>query len=124
MLALPGALLTPLNAGTIADAVAAVRDQAAEGADFIKIALITPDVFFPAVAEARRLGIPVAGSLRAGIDVLPRLPGRHPAIQHLGPGLTIIAGCSTDEVSLAEAIAGLRPRPGCPASGSRSSTGS
>ena len=107
MLALPGALLTPLNAGTITDAVAAVRDQAAEGADFIKIALITPDVFFPAVAEARRLGIPVAGHLPAGIDVSRASRAGIRAIEHLGPGLTIIAGCSTDEVSLAEAIAAL-----------------
>ena len=113
MLALPGALLTPLNAGTIADAVAAVRDQAAEGADFIKIALITPDVFFPAVAEARRLGIPVAGHLPAGIDVSRASRAGIRAIEHLGPGLTIIAGCSTDEVSLAEAIAGL-PAPRLP----------
>jgi imidazolonepropionase-like amidohydrolase len=107
VLALPGALLTPLNAGTIPDAVAAVRDQAAQGADFIKIALITPDVFFPAVAEARRLGIPVAGHLPAGIDVSRASRAGIRAIEHLGPGLTIIAGCSTDEVSLAEAIAAL-----------------
>jgi imidazolonepropionase-like amidohydrolase len=107
VLALPGALLTPLNAGTIADAVAAVRDQAADGADFIKIALITPEVFFPAVAEARRLGIPVAGHLPTGIDVSRASRAGIRAIEHLGPGLTIIAGCSTDEVSLAEAIAGL-----------------
>ena len=107
VVAMPGALLTPLNAGTIADAVAAVRDQAAQGADFIKIALITPDVFFPAVAEARRLGIPVAGHLPAGIDVSRASRAGIRAIEHLGPGLTIIAGCSTDEVSLAEAIAGL-----------------
>jgi imidazolonepropionase-like amidohydrolase len=113
VLALPGALLTPLNAGTIEDAVAAVRDQAAEGADFIKIALITPDVFFPAVAEARRLGIPVAGHLPAGIDVSRASRAGIRAIEHLGPGLTIIAGCSTDEVSLAEAIAGL-PAPRLP----------
>jgi imidazolonepropionase-like amidohydrolase len=107
LVALPGALLTPLNAGTIPDAVAAVREQAAAGADFIKIALITPDVFFPAVAEARKLGIPVAGHLPAGIDVSRASRAGIRAIEHLGPGLTIIAGCSTDEVSLAEAIAGL-----------------
>jgi imidazolonepropionase-like amidohydrolase len=107
VVALPGALLTPLNAGTIAGAVAAVGDQAAAGADFIKIALITPDVFFPAVAEARRLGIPVAGHLPAGIDVSRASRAGIRAIEHLGPGLTMIASCSTDEVSLAEAIAGL-----------------
>jgi imidazolonepropionase-like amidohydrolase len=107
VVALPGALLTPLNAGTIPDAVAAVREQAAAGADFIKIALITPDVFFPAVAEARKLGIPVAGHLPAGIDVSRASRAGIRAIEHLGPGLTILAGCSTDEVSLAEAIAGL-----------------
>ena len=107
VLALPGALLTPLNAGTISGAVAAVRDQAAAGADFIKIALITPDVFFPTVAEARRLGIPVAGHLPTGIDVSRASRAGIRAIEHLGPGLTILAGCSSDEVSLAEAIAGL-----------------
>jgi imidazolonepropionase-like amidohydrolase len=107
VLALPGALLTPLNAGTIAGAVAAIRDQAAAGADFIKVALITPHVFFPAVAEANRLGIPVAGHLPAGIDVMRASRAGIKAIEHLGPGLTIIASCSTDEVSLAEAIARL-----------------
>jgi imidazolonepropionase-like amidohydrolase len=107
VLALPGALLTPLNAGTISGAVAAVRDQAAAGADFIKIALITPDVFFPTVAEARRLGIPVAGHLPTGIDVSRASRAGIRSIEHLGPGLTILAGCSSDEVSLAEAIAGL-----------------
>jgi imidazolonepropionase-like amidohydrolase len=107
LVALPGSLLTPLNAGTIADAVAAIRGQAAAGADFIKVALITPQVFFPAVAEARKLGIPVAGHLPTGIDVERASRAGIKAIEHLGPGLTIIAGCSTDEVSLAEAIAGL-----------------
>ena len=113
VLALPGALLTPLNAGTIADAVAAVRNQAAAGADFIKVALITPEVFFPTVAEASKLGIPVAGHLPAGIDVMRASRAGIRAIEHLGPGLTIIAGCSADEVSLAEAIAGL-PAPRLP----------
>jgi Amidohydrolase family len=107
VVALPGALLTPLNAGTIGAAVAAVRAQAAAGADFVKIALITPDVFYPAVAEARKLGIPVAGHLPSGIDPSRASRAGIRAIEHLGPGLTIIAGCSTDEVSLAEAIAGL-----------------
>jgi imidazolonepropionase-like amidohydrolase len=107
VVALPGSLLTPLNAGSIADAVAAIREQAATGADFIKVALITPQVFFPAVAEARKLGIPVAGHLPTGIDVERASRAGIKAIEHLGPGLTIIAGCSTDEVSLAEAIAGL-----------------
>jgi Amidohydrolase family len=107
VLALPGALLTPLNAGTIPAAVASVREQAEQGADFVKIALISPDVFYPAVAEATRLGLPVAGHLPSGIDVSRASRAGIRAIEHLGPGLTIIAGCSTDEVSLAEAIAAL-----------------
>jgi hypothetical protein len=47
VLALPGALLTPLNAGTAADAMATIRDQVGAGADFIKVGLVTPEVFFP-----------------------------------------------------------------------------
>ena len=69
LLALPGSLLTPLNAGTPAAAVAEVGRQAAAGADFVKAALITPDVYFPAQSEANRLGIPLLGHLPTGVDV-------------------------------------------------------
>lgn len=52
-----------MNASTVDQVVAAIREQHAEGADFIKAGLVTRDVFFDAQAEARRLGLPIVGHL-------------------------------------------------------------
>jgi len=50
LLAMPGTVLTPFNAGTAATAAATVREQRDLGADFIKAALVTSEVFYPAHA--------------------------------------------------------------------------
>jgi hypothetical protein len=97
LLALSGSLLTPFNAGTEQAAVAEVAAQVRDGADFIKAALITPEVYFPAQAEASRLGAPVLGHLPAGIDVRAASRAGFRSIEHVGPGLGVIAGCSHDE---------------------------
>src|SRR5690349_2134586 len=44
LLATPGELLLPANAGTARAAAAEVARQAAEGADFVKVGLVTPEV--------------------------------------------------------------------------------
>ena len=113
LLAMPGALLTPLNAGTAADAIAAIRHQESAGADFIKVGLVTPEVFFPAQAEAKRLGIPIVGHLPAGIDVAAASRGGMKSIEHLGPGATLLAACSAEQDELSAAIAKL-PAPSLP----------
>src|SRR5579859_3030424 len=102
---MPGALLTPLNAGTPADAIAAIRQQAGEGADFIKVGMVTPQVLFPAQAEAQRLDIPILGHLPPGIDVSAAARSGFKSIEHLGPGVTILADCSRDRDALHQAIA-------------------
>jgi imidazolonepropionase-like amidohydrolase len=68
LLATCGDLLTPLTAGTVKSALAAVRAQHDDGADFVKVALVTPEVLSAVQAEARRLGIPVGGHLPVGVD--------------------------------------------------------
>ena len=113
LLAVPGALLTPLNAGTADDAIAAIRQQKTAGADFIKVGLVTPEVFFPAQAEAKRLGIPIVGHLPAGIDVAAASRGGMKSIEHLGPGATLLAACSSVQEELSAAIAKL-PAPSLP----------
>jgi hypothetical protein len=100
VLAMPGAVLTPLNAGSIKAAVATVREQKAAGADFIKAGLVSPTVFFAAQAEARRLGIPILGHLPVGIDVVEASVGGMKSIEHLGPGAGIVAACSTEKTDL------------------------
>jgi hypothetical protein len=51
-----------------ADAVAEVRAQREQGADFIKAAMTSHDSFLAALAEANRVGMPLAGHLPGDID--------------------------------------------------------
>jgi Amidohydrolase family len=97
LLAMPGELLMPVNAATPEAAVAVIAQQAADGADFIKAGLVTPEVFGPAQEEAARLGIPIVGHLPIGIDVREASRRGMRSIEHLGPGVGILGACSTDE---------------------------
>jgi len=109
LLALPGDLLMPMNAGTLEAAVATIRQQKEAGADFVKVVAVTPDVLLGLLDEAAALGIPVAGHLPNGIDV--REASRHGmrCIEHLGPGVGITAATADAEPSIrAEAAAGAR----------------
>lgn len=105
LLAMPGAVLNPANAGTPRAAVATIREQHAAGADFIKTALVSIPVFFAAQAEAKRLGLPIAGHLPAGIDVRAASRGGLRSIEHLGPGTGVLAGCSAAEKEIRAALA-------------------
>ena len=97
---MPGAVLSPLNAGSAKAAVTTVREQHAAGADFIKVGLVSPNVFFAAQAEAIRLGIPILGHLPVGIDVVEASARGMKSIEHLGPGAGILAACSTEKAAL------------------------
>src|SRR6201995_2063825 len=110
LLALPGAVLNPANAGTVKAAVATGREQYAGGADFIKPARAGTPVFFAAQAEAQRLGLPIVGHLPAGIDVRAASRGGIRSIEHLGPGPGVPAGCSADEGGIRAALAAARGR--------------
>ena len=113
LLALPGQVLTPLNAGSPAAAVATVREQHDLGADFIKAAFTTGEVFYQAQAEARRLGIPILGHLPDGVD-LARASGEGiRSIEHLGPGTGLLACCSTEQEAVQREVA-ARPAPKLP----------
>ncbi|WNV85677.1 amidohydrolase family protein [Umezawaea sp. Da 62-37] len=100
LLATPGAVLTPINAGKPDTAVAEVRRQVLDGADFIKAALITPEVYAAVQTEADRLGIPVVGHLPAGVDVRAASDAGFRSIEHVGPGLGVLGGCSCHEERL------------------------
>jgi hypothetical protein len=97
--------LTPLNARTADEARALVRQQKAEGVDFIKIGIATPEVFFAAQEEARRIRLAFAGHLQPGVDAAVAAKAGMKAIEHLGPNDTVLVSCSSDEVALREAIA-------------------
>jgi hypothetical protein len=85
LLAMPGTVLTPFNADSAA-AAATIRAQRDLGADFIKAALVTSEVFYSAQQECRRLGIPILGHLPNGIDVARASGEGVRSVEHLGPG--------------------------------------
>ncbi|WP_236796860.1 amidohydrolase family protein [Amycolatopsis sp. GM8] len=97
-LVIPGMpLLTPVNARDEATVVATVRKQFEQGADFIKVGETTPAVFAAAQAEANRLGIPILGHLPTGADVREASRNGMRCIEHLGPGVGVLAACCADE---------------------------
>ncbi|GAC1571705.1 MAG: amidohydrolase family protein [Sphingomicrobium sp.] len=96
----PGAVLTPFNAGSGEAVVAEIRRQKEQGADFIKVGLLNPDVFFVALDECRRVGIPLLGHLQEGTDALAASAAGFRTIEHLGPGSTVWICCSNEEAAL------------------------
>jgi imidazolonepropionase-like amidohydrolase len=110
LLAMPGSILTPLNAGTGPDAVATVREQKELGADFIKAGLVSADVFYEAQAEALRLDIPILGHLPSDIDVYRASGEGMRSIEHLGPGVGLLACCSSAHDDLHAKIQTMPPR--------------
>jgi imidazolonepropionase-like amidohydrolase len=109
LLSTPGDVLLPFNAGTEDVALQSVRQQADAGADFIKVAMVTPQVFFPAQAEAARLGLTTVGHLPVGIDVRAASDGRMRSIEHLGPGVGIVAACCDHQSAIEKVVAGRQP---------------
>ena len=100
LLASPGQLLTPFNARNQEVAIETVREQKAQGADFIKIGLVSPDVALAVFAEGKRLGIPIAGHVPSDLDVVEASKAGMKSIEHLGPGNGILVACSSDPVAL------------------------
>ncbi len=113
LLAMPGTVLTPFNAGTAAAAAATVREQHDLGADFIKAALVTSEVFYAAQQECRRLGIPILGHLPNGIDVARASGEGVRSVEHLGPGVSVLACCSADPQAVRDEVA-AHPAPRLP----------
>jgi imidazolonepropionase-like amidohydrolase len=104
LLAMPGSILTPFNARSVDTATEEIREQKKQGADFIKVGLVSPDVFFAAIAEGKRVGLPVLGHLQEGVDAAQASRAGFRSIEHLGPGDSIWIGCSTEgAVLLADA---------------------
>jgi hypothetical protein len=103
LLAMPGSVLTPVNTHNKAAAIENVRRQQAEGADFIKIGLLPSDEFFAALAEGKRIGIPVLGHVPGDISTLAASDAGFRSIEHLGLDYGGLVACSTDEIALRSA---------------------
>lgn len=95
LLAMPSAVLTPLNARNPKAAIKRVQSQAAAGADFIKVGLVGRPAFLAVMAEAERLNIPVAGHIPPGVCAdAPSVLGMR-SVEHLGAMNALAIACSS-----------------------------
>ena len=108
LLHLPGALLSPLNAGSAEAVTAAIAEQQAQGADFIKMGMVSAGLYPSAQAEANRLGIPLGGHLPPATMAEDAAAAGIRFIEHLGPGLGLLASCATNEDRLRTELAALK----------------
>ncbi|NGY05925.1 amidohydrolase family protein [Solimonas terrae] len=97
LVAMPGAFLTPWIAPDKKTAVTVVDEQAAAGADFIKIGLVTPVVLTAVLDEAHRVGIPALGHVPPDVNALDAAKAGMRSIEHLGPGDNVLMNCATDD---------------------------
>jgi imidazolonepropionase-like amidohydrolase len=100
LLGMPGSVLTPVNTHNINAAQRNVQQQKADGADFIKIGMLSPDIFFATLAEARRIGIPALGHVTADANMTAASDWGFRSVEHLGLNYGGLTACSTDEASL------------------------
>ena len=109
-LEMPGTILTPLNAASTEAVTAEIRLQKSQGADFIKMAFVSPPVFAAAMEEARRCGIAVLGHLQDGVDAAEAVKAGFRSVEHLGPGATVWTACSSEEHELQSEAKPVRMR--------------
>ena len=114
LLAIPGEILTPLNAGAPKEVIAEVRRQKEQGADFIKVVNVSVPVFFAAQAEAKKLNLPFVGHVPGAVDALVAARNGMRSMEHLGTGVSLLTPCSADEASLRAAVEKIAPPSGPP----------
>lgn len=107
LLLLPGELLSPLNAGDAGRVRATIRAQHRQGADFIKMGMVAGEVYPAAQDEANRLGIPLGGHLPPTTMAEDAAAAGIAFIEHLGPGLGLLASCADDPQALRAALAAV-----------------
>lgn len=100
LLALPGTIITGPRFVAPDAAVAEVRSQKAQGADFIKAIDLPPPALFAAHAEAKADGLIVTGHLSPTVDVRQAAAMGMDGVEHLGPRESILLGCSSQETAL------------------------
>lgn len=100
LLAMPGEILTPFSAASVDDVRRAIDDQYEAGADFVKMVLTSPEVFFAAVEHAHRRGLRIVGHLPEGVSPSDAAAAGYDGIEHLGAsrGMWIEISSRRDEL--------------------------
>lgn len=112
LLALPGMVLAGPLARDPAATAAEVRRQIAAGADLIKIIDLGPPAFFAALAAANDAHVATSGHLPPTVDVREAAAKGMKSIEHLGPQISLLEACSSDEAAIRAAAASAPPRGG------------
>ncbi|AQA05489.1 hypothetical protein BVC93_27440 [Mycobacterium sp. MS1601] len=100
LLAMPGALLMPFNAGSVEDVEHLIAEQKRRGADFIKVVDVHRDVFFAAVNAAHDNGMRIAGHLPPSVTPTEAARAGMDCIEHLGTGGNVWFETSADGAAL------------------------
>lgn len=100
LLSMPGNVLTPMNAPTPKVAVDYVRQQQKEGAGFIKVGGVLPDVFNAVLAEGKKLNIPVVGHVLPDMDLKVAAENGIRSVEHFGINHGALISASTDDKTL------------------------
>lgn len=100
LLSMPSDVLTPMNAPSPKVAMEFVRQQQKEGADFIKVGGILPDVFNAVLAEGGKLNIPVVGHVLPDMDLKVAAENGISSVEHFGINHGALISASTDEKTL------------------------
>ena len=111
LLGMPGELLLPFSAPSVAGARREIAAQAGQGADFIKLIQVDREVFFAAVAAAHDNGLRIAGHLPAAITPAEASDAGYDSFEHLGTGLNIWIETSTERNALRNDDPGSWPIP-------------
>lgn len=107
LLAAPGTLLAGPAFAEPAAVAAEVARQKAAGVDFIKVVDLPPATFLAAVDAARANGLPIAGHVPQSVDARDAVRRGMTAIEHLGPGISLLLNCSRDEAAIRAILAAV-----------------
>lgn len=112
LLAMPGDILTPFNAGSVDDVARVIDEQYDNGADFIKMVLTDRDVFFAAIERAHHVGLRIAGHLPESVLPSEASAAGFDCIEHLGASKGIWIESSSRRDALVGGVDTSLPFPG------------
>jgi Amidohydrolase family len=101
---LPGEILSPANAATVEQALVTLHAEVDKGADFIKVVAVSPAVFTAVQQEARKIGTTISGHLPVASDPVTVSHDGMRSLEHLGPGVVLLAACSSERDSIREIL--------------------
>lgn len=89
---------------TVANAIAGVIQQKAQGVGFIKVISATRDAMLAFLSETKNQGLTLAGHLAPAISATESAQAGWKSIEHLGSRMGILLDCSTEEANMRQAL--------------------